>query len=207
MHEEGAPLPPRSSEPRLSRRRFVAIAAVLPAAFWIACTRRDDRPAGVGPAPAASPKTSPSPAVGTAPDVSGQSLDDFLTISALLTGFDKQDLDPGLGRTYLASLQARPNPELKLTDFYTQIGFRSSAPPRSLQELADTGALGQDQPRTLANKIVEYWYTGIYDTGNGPAVATFREALAWKALGFAVAPTTCLGSPGVWAEQPRQTVA
>jgi hypothetical protein len=142
-------------------------------------------------------------ATAAAGDLADVDLAEFLALSAVLTGFPRERLSPELGRIYLRSLQERPDPEVRLTDLYEQGGFRSSAPPESLEQLAETGLLDQEPRRTLADTVVEYWYTGVYDAGGEAAVATYTEALAWQALTWTVAPSNCQGAMGFWGEPPR----
>jgi hypothetical protein len=134
------------------------------------------------------------------------SVGEFLRLSAVLTGVDIQELNPDLGRLYLESLQARLNLDITLAELYERTGFRSSAPPQSLDAVAQSGVLAQEHARTLADKIVEYWYTGLYETDSGLAVATFTEALAWKVLPWTKPPSFCGGAMGYWSERPKMTL-
>jgi len=130
----------------------------------------------------------------------GLQLEEFLALSAVLTGIE--NLDPVLGRVYLESLQASSDFEVTLAELYEQAGFRAAAAPTDVETLTDAGIFAAESTQTLADKIIEYWYTGVYDTADGEqAVATFVDALAWKALHF-TKPTTICASPGFWAEQP-----
>jgi D-sorbitol dehydrogenase-like protein len=115
-------------------------------------------------------------ATGAAAGHAPVSLDEFLALSTLLTGV--KDLDAEHGRLYLASL--------------------SATEARDLAVLARTRALDT----AVAAKIVECWYTGIYDSPTGPRVATYIEALAWTTLGFTKAPSVCGGGVGYWADAP-----
>jgi len=108
------------------------------------------------------------------------SLDEFLALSRLLTGV--KDLNAEHARLYLTSLQASAG--------------------RDLATLVRTGALGSTTGAAVAAKIVEYWYTGIYDSPTGPRVATHTEALAWSTLAFTKPPSACGGGVGYWADAP-----
>ena len=55
----------------------------------------------------------------------------------------------------------------------------------------------------LADDIVAAWYSGIYDTATGPAVAAFNDALLWDALDFTKPSGACGGETGYWADPPR----
>lgn len=54
----------------------------------------------------------------------------------------------------------------------------------------------------LANAIVAAWYSGIYETGKGQAVADFTGALLWDALTFTKPWAECGGETGYWADEP-----
>jgi D-sorbitol dehydrogenase-like protein len=108
------------------------------------------------------------------------SLDEFIALSSKLTGFAAADLSRDLAPLYLGSLQVIAQPE-------------------DLRELA-----GATKPSPLGDKLIDYWYSGVYDTPNGPAVATYTEALAWKSVGYTSAPTVCGGETGYWSRAPQQ---
>ena len=187
-----APPAPEYAPCALSRRRFLILlsAVIAPSA----CKARQPGAAQTTPAPGGTASTSESR------ESSALSLAEFLQLSVVLTGFDNLNRD--LGQIYLESLQARPNPAITLVELYGQAGFRSAAPPKSLEELAHRGVFKADPPRALANKIITYWYTGIYDKDGQPAVATFTDALAWKALTYTKPPSVCGGAVGYWGEHP-----
>jgi D-sorbitol dehydrogenase-like protein len=126
------------------------------------------------------------------------SLDEFMALSTLLTGV--KDLKTEHGRLYLTSLSAAAARDLAV--LYDRAGFRSAAPPATLDALARTGALETSAARAVTAKIVECWYTGVYDSPAGPRVATYLEALAWTTLGFTKAPSICGGGVGFWADAP-----
>jgi hypothetical protein len=65
------------------------------------------------------------------------------------------------------------------------------------------GLFEQEATRALADKIIEYWYSGVYDTADGgQAVATFADALVWRAVRY-TKPLTLCGAPGFWAVPPE----
>lgn len=111
------------------------------------------------------------------------SLAEFLRLSTRLTGVDNLDLS--LGKRYLDGLIA------------TGQGMR-------LSELMHVGepTHGSQALPTLARRIVAEWYSGIYETGEGPAVATFEHALLWRALSYTKPLADCGGEMGYWATPP-----
>jgi hypothetical protein len=109
------------------------------------------------------------------------SLDQFLRISNRLLGID--DLDWNTAGKFLEGLRASGR-EAVLGRFVNGVDTSSEA------------------ARNLANDIVASWYSGIYETGNGPAVATYNEALMWRALGFTKPLASCGGPTGYWNSPP-----
>ncbi|HSM57781.1 MAG TPA: sugar dehydrogenase complex small subunit [Candidatus Sulfomarinibacteraceae bacterium] len=134
------------------------------------------------------------------PEPEGQlGLDQFLALSAVLTGV--ANLDPTLGRVYLNALRAGDF-ELAPADLYRRAGFSPDAAP-SLDDVENSGIFDDEATGALADTIIRYWYTGVYDTPDGePAVATFVDALAWKALPW-TKPNSICAQPGFWEKRPN----
>jgi hypothetical protein len=78
-------------------------------------------------------------------------------------------------------------------------GFLATGNGPALAQLV-TGA---DEYGPLADAIVAAWYSGLYDTANGQAVATFDQALVWTALSFTKPFGSCGGETGYWADPPQ----
>ncbi len=155
------------------------------------------------PPPEGAPRETPAPGVEP-----GSELQRFLALSALLTGVD--NLDPVLGRVYLQSLEASDEFDVTIAGLLEQTGFDGDAPPSSIEELEARGLFASSDAEAdggasaLADRIIESWYTGIYTDAEGEdAVATFVDALAWKALDF-TKPNSVCGSPGFWGERPGE---
>ncbi|MCC6454693.1 MAG: hypothetical protein IT328_07100 [Caldilineaceae bacterium] len=131
-------------------------------------------------------------------------LEGFLALSALLTGVEQ--LDPVLGNVYLHSLQASSAFDVTVSELLEQARGGLSAIPASLEEIESSGIFENEATRKLADKITEYWYTGIYDTPQGEqVVATYVDALAWRTLVF-TKPTTLCGSYRFWTEPPETAI-
>lgn len=110
-------------------------------------------------------------------------LDGFLALSARLTG--RADLDPDLGRAYLAALQATPR-----------------TAPLLRQLVAGTPAADRTPPHeALERAIIASWYTGVSDVGGQRQVVTHAGTLMWQVLGRP-APGLCAGPTGAWAQPP-----
>lgn len=206
--------------PLLSRRAFLArLLAAGGAGLLAACApgRVPDQPFA-GPYNTATPArvlASPqapqatSEAQDAAPQAEGDlSLQQFLVLSAVLTGVD--NLNPAEGRIYLQSLQASDEFDVTLAELFQQAAnvlegsaASGNAPTATIEDLEAQGIFESEATTTLADAIIEHWYTGIYTTSDGEqAVATYVDALAWKALSF-TKPNSICGSPGFWEERPQ----
>jgi hypothetical protein len=177
---------------RLSRRQFlIGFSTLATAGVLTACQSLPNLPSvrPTPPAPTATPDA-----------VDGETLTDFLRFSSVLTEFD--DLGTDEGNLYLKSIVELPDPNSTLEQLYETSGFRSASPPQTLAELEQTGVFTNLNALTLLNRINEYWYTGIYDTADGQAVATFTGALTWRALTFAHPVSTCGGETNYWDKPP-----
>jgi hypothetical protein len=186
----------------LSRREFLRGAGLLLASGLLAACGTEQEPAWQ----AGDFWRTPTPAdllvgpVETETADAPEGLDSFLALSTVLTGFE--NLDPALGQVYLGSLQEDPELGGGLPGLYEQAGVLSGSPPDSIAALESAGIFDQESTRSLADRIIELWYTGIYTQGEEQVVATFVDSLAWKSLTFTKPPTIC-GSFGFWSARPR----
>lgn len=157
-----------------------------------------------------APQGTPSAEDGTPQAEGGLAIQQFLMLSAVLTGVD--NLNPAEGHVYLQSLQASDEFDVTLAELFEQTSdvletsdVSSGMPTATIEDLEAQGIFESEATATLADTIIEYWYTGIYTTPDGErAVATFVDALAWKALSF-TKPNSICGSPGFWEERPEVT--
>lgn len=106
------------------------------------------------------------------------SVDDFMALSARLTGFPASALSAGVGALILRAFQARGVLQPK--------------------DLAADAALGP----TLSAEIIAAWYSGVVTTVAGPEVLTHSEALVWQSAEFLHPPGQCGGAFGYWAHPP-----
>ena len=104
-------------------------------------------------------------------------LDQFLVLSKALT--EAADLDPDMGTKLLG-------------------GFLATGHGDGLAKLV----AGETEPE-LANAIVAAWYSGVYDSGQGPTVGGFEQALLWQAMSFTKPFADCGGDTGYWSEPPQ----
>jgi hypothetical protein len=143
----------------------------------------------------------PGPGPAVTPTPGGISLDAFLALSSLLTGID--NLNPQIGQVYLDSITAGDQFDITLAELYQQAGYTESSAPQGIEDLEQRGLFEQEAARTLADKIIDYWYSGVYDTPDGgQAVATFADALIWRAVRY-TKPLTLCAAPGFWALAPQ----
>ena len=83
----------------------------------------------------------------------------------------------------------------------------AATPPSTVAELEATGFFENPATQEPADKILEMWYTGIYDSAEGEQeVATYVDALVWQAIAF-TKPLTVCGMPGFWAQPPQRALA
>jgi hypothetical protein len=108
-------------------------------------------------------------------------VDAFVALSEKLTG--AKDLDATVAKTLLG-------------------GFLATGNGAALAEMVADDATFTSHT-DLANAIVAAWYSGVYDTGKGEAVADFTGALVWTALDFTKPWAECGGTTGYWAEAPN----
>ena len=148
---------------------------------------------------------SPLPALGSEPTAlatpvpGALDLTKFLHLSTVLTGFD--DLNPVLGQVYLTSLEAAGS-GTTLTQLYQQAGFQTGATPASVDELAAAGIYDDEALATLADTITQNWYSGVYGPHDDQRIATYVDALVWKAITFTKPRTVCGPYVDFWRERP-----
>jgi hypothetical protein len=168
-----------ASATRVSRRQFVLMStALLGSAVSTACFGRDT------------------------------ALDQFVAVSAVLTGVARERLDREAGRRYLAAMHPPPAGGLPVEQV-AQSGLVGASTARAgADAFRSKGFLDLPAAKITADKIAEYWYRGqvpqAANTRETPAVVTYRSALGWAALTFADAPATCGGAFGFWSNKPNE---
>lgn len=101
-------------------------------------------------------------------------LNDFMALSARLTGFPLSALSAGVGASLLGSYQALGH-----------FAANATASP------------------TLHADIAAAWYSGVSQTAAGPVVVTHDEALVWQSADFLHPPGQCGGAFGYWSTPPE----
>jgi hypothetical protein len=195
-------------ERRMSRRSFLRASALIAGGMALAACGGGSVTGEMSVAQAIRPVEQPilpSPMPVQPTSAPGSELEQFLALSALLTGFD--DLSPEVARVYLASLTRSEEFAISPAELYQQAGLGGANPPTSLDELAAKGLWDDPEAQPLADKIIEMWYTGVYTNENGEQqVATYADNLTWRSLTY-TKPLTICGSPGFWAQSPQQPFA
>ena len=113
---------------------------------------------------------------------SAVSADQFLALSQNL--IQASSLDPGVAKTLLG-------------------GFLATGNGAALAELVADPVSGTGKNALLPNAIVGAWYSGVFNTAAGPAVATFDQALLWNALTYTKPFGECGGDTGYWSAAPK----
>lgn len=203
---EAAYYPNGSRRRRLTRRAFLRAGSNLATGLILAACVAPREQLTVGEmARPLELSNLPGPAPVTPVAVSEvPALAQFLTLSTVLTGYD--NLDPALGKVYLDSIDQSGDFEMTVDELAQAVGLPSDAPPTTA-DLEAAGLFDDPAARSLADAILNMWYTGIYTTADGEqAVATYVGALVWRAITF-TKPLTVCGSPGFWAQPPQQAFA
>jgi hypothetical protein len=109
-------------------------------------------------------------------------VDQFVALSKTLT--QAASLDADVARTLLGA-------------------FIATGHEVDLAALIADPSSGAAKNATLANAIVAAWYSGVCNTANGQAVATFDGALMWNAMTFTKPFGICGGDTGYWSDAPK----
>ena len=131
------------------------------------------------------------------------SLEEFLQFSSLLTGVD--DLDPNLGRVYLQALASGEQQGPTLAEIYGAASSGSN-PQQDVDALSGSGFFDQEGYGSMADQIINMWYSGVATINGEEQVVTFVDALAWKVLHF-TKPLTICAQFGFWAEEPQADIS
>ncbi len=204
-----SPAPPPVGGPlvgrRMGRRTFLrSLSLAASTLLLVACgPPRGDQGAAqdVALGAEATPQTilpSPMPdaAVPTEALAGELTLEQFLSLSALLTGV--RELSPTLGEIYLRHL-GQSTDGTTLAALGKRLGVTDAA-STSATERFDPDLLADESLRKLAETVAKLWYTGTYSNEAGDrTVVTYVDALAWRTLAFTKPKTIC-GQPGFWAE-------
>jgi hypothetical protein len=153
-------------------------------------------------------------------------VDAFVYLSSILTGYSPLDSTQAL--RYMESLRAQSGFLTGMRTLYQFAGMGSPQPPQSIEDLNDRGVFSNAASRSMAQKIITYWYSGLDAKTNqyglvtdGPctraaaegcagnqsveqSVVTYIDALVWKTL-YTSAASVCGGTFGFWAQKPATT--
>lgn len=140
------------------------------------------------------------PAIFTGCSTPSFSTEKFTELSAFLTGFDQNSgvLQPNLAKFYQESLEKFPPAKTTLPELHEVLGVGTTGKVNVV--------LTEDQ-ETLAEAVINCWYTGNYKTADGMKSATYEDMLAWKATGYVTPNAQCRGTMGFWATAPEGAVS
>ena len=117
------------------------------------------------------------------PALAQDTLSGFRSLSARLTGFSREEIDPELASDMME-------------------GLRAAGRGDELDHWLGTGTGSGD----LAREITVAWYSGIHPGAAGKSLRAYDEALVWRALDFARPPGRCGMAPGDWSKPPAGAV-
>lgn len=121
-------------------------------------------------------------AAGVAHPALGQDeLQSFRSLSARLTGFSEDEIDPELALDMIE-------------------GLRAAGVGAELGELLLNAAVESDNE--LARRIAVAWYSGMHPIAAGTSLRTYYDALVWRALEYTRPPGQCSAAPGDWSGPP-----
>jgi len=128
------------------------------------------------------PSSRISPAVAVSNPASSISVEQFTALSKSLT--QAASLDTDVARTLLGA-------------------FIATGHEADLAALIADPASAASKNATFANAIVAAWYSGVCNTANGQAIATFDGALMWNAMTYTKPFGVCGGDTGYWSDPPK----
>lgn len=103
----------------------------------------------------------------------------------------------------LVAASAPSGPSATLEDLLRKAGYQSRNPPQTLAELERRGVFTEAPYASMANGIIEGWYSGLVQAPGGSSqTVAWLHALGWQALGYTMAPAYCEGETGIWGSAP-----
>ena len=191
---DNLPIGEQSETALITRRSFLRFIGITGAgALFAAC---DVIPQNPNLPIALEDVASPYPAT-VADETNIDNLTRFMQVSIVLTGFD--NLSPQLAEVYMQSIGNEDN-DATLEDLYSRLDADA---PMTLDQMREAGVLEDTAFSGLISSIVKHWYTGTYQDGENTVVATYTDALAWRALDF-TKPRSICGTPHFWETNPYQ---
>ena len=128
-------------------------------------------------------------------------VDEFVTLSRVLTG--AKGLSRELAEIYLRYLAAGAGGNEELAALWNAAGLGGGRPHQDLRELVEAGVFTHKDLDNAAKAVLKLWYTGRYQPDGVSKLAEYTDTLAWRAVGYAMAPSNCGGSMGFWADPPH----
>lgn len=113
----------------------------------------------------------------------------FRDLTVALTGFAPRDA--ALPDEFLEAFAAEA---ASLSQLHSIV---RDTPPEEWDAAIDAAGLG-----TLAEALVQAWYTGTVGEGAEQRVLTYLDAFVWYACGYTKPPSQCDTDFGAWADAP-----
>ncbi|MFN8465585.1 MAG: sugar dehydrogenase complex small subunit [Caldilineaceae bacterium] len=108
----------------------------------------------------------------------------------------------------LVAASAPSVPSATLEDLLRKAGYLSRNPPQTLSEIERRGVFADEPYASMANGIIEGWYSGLVQTPGGTSqTVAWLHALGWQGLGYTMAPAYCEGETGIWGSAPGEAPA
>lgn len=127
----------------------------------------------------------------------------FLSLSKLLTGFDKLNDTLLSGYIEILSQGFSENSLNSVLEKYDELLSRDG----DLDQLVESDILNSEVHSALTKEIIMLWYTGQFKNINGNTNSGdayhYYEGLIWKAI-QAHAPGTFGGPYGYWVQKPEE---
>lgn len=130
-------------------------------------------------------------------------VNEFLKLSAVLTGFKESELDHGLAQIYLNSINSLPPSKAGLDELYNSLALNDGQSPG--YSFVEAKVFGSNEEKILADTIITYWYTGTYNSPEGMKTASYQNQLAWRATGYLIPNAQCRGTFGLWQNKPTMS--
>jgi hypothetical protein len=134
-------------------------------------------------------------------------LDLFLELSAVLTGFSRDEIDnplaqPRLSPVYLALVRANAASELDaLLAAFVQAKTQSGGDPAKLQAAVAAAIWNDETLGGLAKDVTRLWYLGRWRGGPYVSTTAYLQSLAWTAMDAKPIGYSAF-TFGYWAQKP-----
>jgi hypothetical protein len=138
-------------------------------------------------------------------------IDNFINLSAVLTGYDALELKPNndtqkVAQTYFDTLNNNAPADVLEAMYTTFLGITGDIEQGVLEQILQNPTFGQ-----LARNIIQMWYTGLWyglypgESDYVISATAYTDGLVWKAMG-AHPMGFSEENFGYWADPPQMPV-